>query len=149
MPQLPDDVYDQIERLSERGNELAAENNFSEALTCFREALALVPEPLESWDAGMWLLVSIGDMQFLLHDFDGARDSLMSAAKFSDEAQANPFICLRLGQSLFELGDEPRAADWLARAFLSEGAPIFEHDDSKYLTFVKARLKPPPGGWPE
>jgi tetratricopeptide (TPR) repeat protein len=149
MPKLPDDVYDQIERLSERGNALATENKFSEALASFREALALVPVPIENWDAGMWLLVSIGDMQFMLNDFDGARDSFMSVAKISDDAQANPFVCLRLGQSLFELDDKPRAADWLARAFLSEGASIFSHDHSKYLTFIKTQLKPPPEGWPE
>jgi tetratricopeptide (TPR) repeat protein len=149
MAKLPEDVYAHIVELSERGNLLASEERFTEALIVFREALALVPEPIADWGAAMWLLVSIGDMQFLLEDFAGSRTSFMSAAGFSDEAQANPFICLRLGQSLFELNETPQAADWLARAFLSEGAVIFEEDNPKYLTFLKTQLKPPPGGWLE
>ncbi len=73
----------------------------------------------------------------------------MNAMKFFDEARGNPFLRLRLGQCMYELGEHREAADWLTMAFLSEGKKLFEQDDPKYLAFTKAQLKPPPGGWPE
>ena len=66
-----------------------------------------------------------------------------------DGATANPFLRLRLGQCLFELGELDEAANWLAGAFLEEGTKIFAEDDPKYLAFIKSKLLPPPGGWPE
>jgi hypothetical protein len=62
---------------------------------------------------------------------------------------ANPFLRLRLGQALYELGDEQEAANWLVPAYLSEGPALFEDDDPKYLEFFCSKLAPPPGGWPE
>lgn len=65
------------------------------------------------------------------------------------EPVGNPYLRLRLGQCMYELGEMTEAANWLAGAYLSEGTKLFAHDDPKYLDFIKSQLKPPPGGWPE
>lgn len=76
------------------------------------------------------------------------RTPLMTAIK-CEGAMANPFLRLRLGQCLFELGELSEAANWLTGAFLQEGKIIFAADDPKYLVFLKSKLSPPPEGWPE
>ncbi len=74
--------------------------------------------------------------------------SLMTTIK-CDGATANPFLRLRLGQCLLELGELNEAANWLAGAFLLEGNKIFDDDDPKYLDFIKSKLAAPPGAWSE
>ncbi len=59
------------------------------------------------------------------------------------------FFRLRLGQSLYELGDEQEAANWLVPVYLMEGRTPFEIDGLKYLEFFRNKLKEPQGGWPD
>jgi hypothetical protein len=61
----------------------------------------------------------------------------------------NPFFRLRLGQSLYELGDEQEAANWLVPVYLTEGRKPLEGENPKYLEFFRGKLQPPQGGWPE
>ena len=149
MAELPDQIYAAIERLSAEGNDFAELGRFKQALVCYEEAWAQLPEPKTSWNAGLWLLASMGDMQFKLGRFPDARANLMDAVKYFDEARGNPFVQLRLGQTMLELGEEAEAANWLAGAYLSEGLSLFQDDDPKYVSFIKGKLQPPPGGWPE
>ena len=97
----------------------------------------------------MWLLTAIGDMHFQMARFPEGRAALMEVMKLFDDARGNPFVQLRLGQCMLELGEEKEAANWLAGAFLSEGRQLFEGDNPKYLEFIKCKLEPPPGGWPD
>ena len=149
MPELPDAVFTEIDRLSAEGNQLADNGNREKALERFQSAWNLLPEPRESWSAGLWLLASIGDMQFQLGQFADGRQTFMTAMKFFDEAAGNPFLRLRLGQCLYETGNQQEAANWLAGAYLLEGMKLFEGEDRKYIQFIKPQLDPPPGGWPK
>ena len=105
-----------------------------------------MPEPKTDWEAATWLLGTIGNANFLAGDFEAGRDNL-STAMHCPGAIGNPFLHLRLGQCQLELGNHDRAADELARAYMAEGHRIFIGQDAKYLTFLKTRLDPPPGGW--
>ena len=87
---------------------------------------------------------AIGDMYFQLERFEDCREHFREAVH-SPGGLGNPFIHLRLGQSALELGDEARAADELARAFMGGGEELFEGDDAKYLEFIQSRLQPPRG----
>jgi tetratricopeptide (TPR) repeat protein len=149
MGELTDATYAKLTQLTEEGNALADASDIAGALKRFRAAWQILPEPRLEWDAALWLLASIGDMEFQLGHYKQARDELMSAVKSFEEAPGNPFIRLRLGQTLLELGEDKEAASWLAGAYVSEGKKIFENEDPKYLAFIKPQLKAPPGGWPE
>ena len=149
MAEIPDQIFEEITTLSERGNQLASNGQLAEALSTFKQALALVPEPQGERDSAFWLLVSIGDMEFLLGRYPESRSVLMSAVTQFEEARSNPFVRMRLGQSMYELGEEKEAANWLAGAYLSEGVQIFDQDDPKYLRFIKSQLEAPTGGWPD
>jgi hypothetical protein len=149
MAELPDAVFREVERLSEAGNQHAAADQVAQALSCFNAAWELLPEPRVDWSAGLWLLAAIGDVQFQSGQFAGGRETLMTAMKFYGEAPGNPFLRLRLGQCMYELGEEREAANWLAGAFITEGMALFGGEDPKYAVFVKSQLQAPPGGWPE
>lgn len=138
--ELSDEVHDQVTSLSEAGNALAEEGDYSAALTRFSEAWNLLPEPKTDWDAATWLLVAIGDVCFLAKRYEEAREALQYAI-VEAHGLGNPFIHLRLGQSQYELGNMDRAADELMRAYMGAGPEIFRNDDPKYLAFLGTRAK--------
>lgn len=144
---LPYAIHEEVTRLSADADLLVEEEEYGEAVAKYIEALELVPEPRTQWEASTWLLTAIGDACFLAGAYPQARNAL-SDAMLCPDAIGNPFIHLRLGQAQLELGNEARAADELARAYLKEGVAIFQDEDPKYLAFVKSKLDPPPGGWP-
>ncbi|MBS0263832.1 MAG: tetratricopeptide repeat protein [Planctomycetes bacterium] len=149
MAELPDDTYAALLRCSTEGDEFADKGEFEQALSRYRQAWQLLPEPRCEWDAAEWLLAAIGDSEFQRGEFAAARTALMDAMKFFESARGNPFVRLRLGQCMFETGEEAEAANWMGLAFLTEGLKLFEGEHPKYLAFVKSKLQPPPGGWPE
>jgi tetratricopeptide (TPR) repeat protein len=149
MPELSDEIHVQVEHLCAEGDELGERGEFNEALSRYWEAWELLPEPRTEWSAALWILAAIGDTNFLSGNYVAGRDALMTAMKIGGDATGNPFLRLRLGQCLFELGELPEAANWLAGAYLLEGTALFSDEDPKYLDFVKPQLRPPPEGWPQ
>jgi tetratricopeptide (TPR) repeat protein len=142
--ELPENLHSQILELAERGDELAGQGAYPKAIDSYREAVDLLPRPRAHWNAATWLLVAIADAQFLSGDFAGAEVSLENA-KFCPGAIGNPFVHMRLGQSLLELGNRDRALDELARAYMTAGREIFEDEDPKYLAELSKVLQPPSG----
>jgi tetratricopeptide (TPR) repeat protein len=147
--ELSDDLHARIEAHCAKGDALAEQGQFTEAITAYGAAWMLLPEPKTNWEAATWILTAIADAHFLSGNWRACRKVLQEAVKGSDNAVANAFLRLRLGQSLFELGEFQEAANWLTPAFLMEGRRLFENEDPKYLGFLKQQLEPPPDGWPE
>lgn len=146
MTELLDETLKRIQKLSANGDALAEEGRYPDALKKYWTAWDLLPDPKTNWEAATWLLAAIGDANFLNGDYTAGRENLSNAMHYPG-AIGNPFLHLRLGQCQLELGNEDRAADELARAYMAEGHQIFEEDDPKYLAFLKTKLDPPPGGW--
>lgn len=145
LDELPEPVHERVRDLCRQGDAFAEQGLYSAALAPYWAAWELLPEPRSDWQAGTWILGSIGDANFLAGDFAAGRDNL-SLAMHGPDAIGNPFLHLRLGQCLYETGDLDRAADELTRAYLGGGADLFDGAD-RYLSFLKTRIEPPPGGW--
>lgn len=141
---LDDATYNEITRLCEDGDNLAASGDFREALRLFHRSWGLLPEPKEDWDASTWILSAIGDAYFFLGDFENVVAALTNAVHCPN-GLGNPFIHLRLGEAAFELGQMERAGDELSRAFMGAGKEIFANEDPKYFTYLESILKPMPG----
>lgn len=138
--EMPPHIYEQVEALSEAGNELADADDFDGAIARFNEALQLLPEPARNWEASTWLYASIGDMYYFKGDYQAAANNFFDALNGPD-AQANGFVNLRLGESLYELNRQDQSLEYLLRAYMLEGMEIFAEEDSRYFDFLKTRVK--------
>lgn len=49
--ELKDNLYNQIESLSEKGNEAMENERYDEAISFFQQACNLLPAPKEEWEA--------------------------------------------------------------------------------------------------
>jgi tetratricopeptide (TPR) repeat protein len=143
-----DDPLGDAERLLAEGDDLADAGEDAEALRRYRAAWSALPEPREEQEPAIRIQAAIADCHFHLGDWESCRQAVQHAFRCGAEPD-NPFLRLRIGQSLYELGDEREAANWLVLAFLSEGRSLFQEDDPKYLEFFRDRLQSPPGGWPK
>ena len=140
MAELSDETHAQIQQLCAEGDQLAEAKRYADALKPYWAAWDLLPEPQTDWEAATWILVAIGDANFLGGDFVAGRDNL-SQAMHCPDAIGNPFIHLRLGQCQFELQALDRAADELMRAYMGAGPDIFKDEDPKYLQFLQSKAK--------
>ena len=140
MPELSEDVHNEIKRLCAVGDEQAGRRQFGDALASYWAAWDLLPEPKTEWEAATWILAAVGDANFVGGDYAAGRDNL-SNAMHCPGAIGNPFLHLRLGQCQFELGALDRAADELMRAYMGAGADIFKDQDPKYLKFLQSRAQ--------
>lgn len=129
-------LYERITALCERGNQECEHERYREAIADYEQALALIPRPVEEWEAATWVLTALGDCHYLLGDFKRAHQHL-THAMYCPDAIGNPFIHLRLGEVQHELGNQERAKDELARAYMGGGREIFANEDPKYLAFLR------------
>lgn len=141
---LDDATHGRMQDLCAKGDSLCEQREFEQAFGFYRDALNLVPQPVEDWEAATWILTAIGDLHFQAGMPRKAVEALEDAVRCPG-GLGNPFIHLRLGESYFELGDQDRAADELARAYMGAGREIFAQEDTKYIEFLGTRMKPPAG----
>ena len=136
---LPDDVYDRIEALSEEGNELLdVHDDWEGALLVWRQGLELLPEPKSRWEAALWLNASIGEACRRGGRLEDTRSALLDALNAPD-GHMNPLVNLRLGQTLVDLGQPDQGVEYLLRAYMLEGEAVFDVDGAEYLTLLRAR----------
>lgn len=128
---------DQIEILSEEGSALLA-NDWRAALTKWNDALALIPEPRDAYDESTWLYTSIGDAYHSGELWPEAVTALKLALRCPGGTD-NGYLRLRLGESLYELGQLDDAADNLMSAQLLDGDPLFAGEDSRYRRLLVER----------
>lgn len=136
---LDDVLYSKISTLTELANDSLNNNDRRSAIDRLLEALRLLPEPKNEWEAYTWIKGSLGDAFFSSQDYANAKESFFDALNGPD-GWTNPFILLRLGESLYEMGDEDAASEYLARAYMLEGEELFRDEDSKYFVLLKSKL---------
>jgi len=139
-PDLDEDTYQSVVALCKVGDALADEEKFIEAIEKYTRAWSLLPEPKTDWGASTWILAAVADAAFLSDQLQLARDSLATAMTCPDGI-GNPFLHLRYGQTLFELGVLDEAADELMRAYMGGGAEVFSAEDPRYLAFLSSRAR--------
>ncbi|PTL85066.1 M48 family metallopeptidase [Vitiosangium sp. GDMCC 1.1324] len=134
---MHDARHETIAELCAMGEELVRRKELASALLKFREALALIPRPVEEHDEALEILRAIGDTCFRLGRFSEGKYALQGAVR-SSGGLGSPFIHLRLGQCELELGNRERAEEELSRALQGGGEALFSGEAPKYLAFVKS-----------
>ncbi len=123
--ELPKELYEKIDSLCQKAEQFLDDNQPLKAEETFLEALQLVPEPKEDWDATAYIQVALGDVKFGEGLIEEANDYFQKAYNHGAYLD-NPFLNLRLGQCAFELGNEDRARNFLISAYAIAGEDIFE-----------------------
>lgn len=141
MSDLPVAISEEIDELSEIGNECYDDGDYDGAIAVWKEALQLIPEPTHTYAESQWLETSIGDAYFLQQEDAVALDYFLRAKRNIEEnAYQNPFLLLRLGQTHLDAGQLEDATEYLIRAYMMEGEELFEEEDDRYFEFLKTRV---------
>ncbi len=136
MKTLPEDIAKKIDELSEQGNSFLDEkDDFESAIKVWKQALELLPEPREEWEACDWLYASIGEAYFLA---EKDQESFLYFSKAFELDQSNPFVLFRLGVLHADRHEDEKAADLLTQVYDKVGDEIFEGYEN-YLSLVKSR----------
>lgn len=120
MEKLPKELSDMIDGLCRQGDQFAGMEQYDDAIDKYGRAWDLLPEPRSQWPAATWILMSAGDAHFRMKEFDEAADLLADALEYPD-GDSNPFLALRLGQCLLELGQLDGSANALEEALRMGG----------------------------
>lgn len=134
---MDDARRERIVELCSEGDQLVKQRELAAALLKFREALALIPRPVEEHDVALRVLTALGDACFQAGRFSEGKHALQGAVRSS--GLGTPFIHLRLGQCELELGNPERAGDELARAYKGGGEELFAGEDPKYLELLSSQ----------
>lgn len=102
MNEIPNDIFDQVTRLSQAGNEAQERGNLNDAIAHWKQGLALLPDPRFQWSATSWLLAAIGEAQRQSGQIDAACQTFLEADGTDDGK--NPFVQFMLGACLYDLG---------------------------------------------
>ena len=136
----------EVERLMAAGDGLAEAGRHAEALATFNTAWKALDEPKDEQRWAVNILTAIADCRFFLDQWNECCDAIQHAFRCGADV-SNLFLRLRLGQSLYELGNLSESAHWLAPVYLMKGRKLFESEDPKYLESFQRQLKAPPDGW--
>lgn len=132
---LPHEVGDQLDALAQKGDAAFDRGAYRNAIKTYRKGLDLLPEPQNQWEATLWFTAAIADAYWFLENYQDALMYLEESLQV-EGGHANPFIRLRLGQVLFELGQEEKAREELLRGFKLGGQELFEDEDEKYWNLI-------------
>jgi len=128
-------VYEQIVALSKTGDSYYDRDQYDKAVFSYLDALALVPDPKQDWEAGTWLYSALGDALFMQQRYEDSLAAFRSAEKCPD-GMDNAFVVLMIGECSYELHDRKQAREYLLKAYMLEGEAIFETQDQKYYRTI-------------
>lgn len=132
MGQLSEAQKEQIKQLCAEGYALYDADDMRQALRKFYQAWMIFPKPQIDFPEAGWVLTAIGDSYFRTAQFSQGQEALASALHCEGMID-NPFIHLRLGQCLLELGINGTACTHLGIAYERGGRKLFEKEAPKYL----------------
>jgi hypothetical protein len=95
------------------GDAYAEAERHEDALATFSAAWDAIPEPKDENEWAVNVLAAIADCRFFLGQWEQCRQAIQHAFRCGADV-SNPFLRLRLGQSLYELGDLRESANGLS-----------------------------------
>lgn len=134
--ELNNEIYIKVKECSRLGEMFFEVGEYKFAIEKYKEALEILPHPKNQWEAATWLNTALGDSYFMVDSYEEAKNYLFDALNCPNGTE-NPFILLRLGQSLWELDEKRKALEYLLKAYVLEGEKIFKDEDVKYINVIK------------
>lgn len=134
--EISEEAYTKITEYCRQGDNSLEEGNQKLAYEQYSNALDLIPNPKVKYEESTWIYVALGDIYLSLKDYEKARDCFYEA-KNCPNGLSNPYVLLRLGETLVETRDEESAKEYLLRAYMLVGDDIFLEEDEKYYASIK------------
>jgi tetratricopeptide (TPR) repeat protein len=106
------------------------------AIELYKQALSMIPDPIEDSVYATQICSTIGELNFLENHFEEAFEFYSQAVRGKD-GLGSPTIHFRLGQLRYERGEMDRARDEFMRAYMARGMRAFEREDGKYYELIK------------
>ena len=122
--ELNDQVYDRIVRLCNEGDTFVEKGKDDKAIESYIICSGFGSVTEDRLGNKYMDLYSIRRYLFLNREYEKAKSNLYNARNCPDGI-SNPFILLRLGESLFECGELDKAREYLLRAYILEGYKLF------------------------
>ena len=126
-----------LEDLAAQGSDLLESDDPEGAIQVWEQAIGLLGANPVDHPTAMWFFASIGDAHFEMNHFQEA-DTALAQALIAGGTD-NPFVWLRKGQSLVELGATEAGVEALTSAYMLDGDEIFEEEDPKYRQLLVDR----------
>lgn len=126
----------QIRRFCSDGYRLYDKGEYRLALRSFYQGWLTIPKPQTDYQEAGWVLTAIGDTYFRLKQYEQGVESLISATHCPGGDQS-PFLYMRLGQCLWDLGRDNEARKYLFKAYrLNQGSSLLEQEDKRYIKAI-------------
>lgn len=137
IPILADELAMKVKQLCYRGYQHYDDGDYQQALRTFYQAWLLLPKPQIQWREAGWALTAIGDAYFRTQQYTQSCEALRSAL-LCPTTEKSPFVHLRFGQSLYELGEQQDALQHLRTAYTLGGNKVFAREPAKYRLALDA-----------
>ncbi len=134
--EISEEAYLKITNYCQQADALLDDGKTELAYENYTKALDLVPNPKVNYEAATWIYVALGDIYLSQKNFEKARDSYYDAMNCPN-GTTNPYVLLRLGETLVETNDQENAKEYLLRAYMLVGDDIFLEEDEKYYSSIK------------
>ncbi|MCD8081606.1 MAG: tetratricopeptide repeat protein [Bacteroides sp.] len=138
--ELPDDLYEEIEGLLEKGDEAAEEEDYPKAIEWYTTALTQLPSHPSDWEISLHIYTALGDACYNMEDLDKAHESYSQALKCPGGVETG-YVWFGLGQIYYEQEEIKKAEDAFMRAYMLEGEEIFEDIEPSYLEVIEAYIR--------
>ncbi|WP_317928791.1 hypothetical protein [Halioxenophilus sp. WMMB6] len=125
-----------IRALCAKGYQQYDSGQFEQALRQFYQAWLALPKPQNQYPQAGWVLAAIGDCYFRMAKLPQALEALESCLHCPD-MNDNPFVRLRLGQTLLESEQLLEARKQLLKAYQIGGRELFAKEYPKYLACIE------------
>jgi tetratricopeptide (TPR) repeat protein len=132
---LPERLVQEVKGLIAEGDRFLDAEDYSQALTLYKQALSLIPEPQYDHSLSLDAFLAVGEALFFSGRYSDALSAFKAALKCPGGVE-DPLVHLRLGETYYELEDLESAGDELTKAYMLARADIFEDEDTKYFSYL-------------
>lgn len=131
-------TYDEILNLCQVGDEFVEAGQYDQGIIKYKEALQLIPEPRNQWEATTWVCAAMGDACYMKKEYKRAKKYFIEALNYRG-GMTNAFVLMRVGQCHYHLEDVEKAKKYFQRAYELEGKELFEEEDTIYLKLITTK----------
>ncbi len=131
-------IGSEVTEIVNKAEDLMEKKEYKKAVKLYKKAFKALQYPVQDFLNELRIQEGMGEAYFHLGAYKKTIDILSKiwVTPYGEETD-NPYVLLRLGQSLIESGASEQGLEFLLKAYTVGGLEIFNHEDPKYFNFIK------------